>query len=320
VEVVMSKGRFGAVAALLALVVLGGLVTLAPTLHGQQVQVFKSDDGPGERRIVEVVAGPGQQIGVSVRDADQADAKREQVSGSGGAVVDEVRAGSPAEKAGFKAGDVIVSFDGERVRSARQLRRLIEETPPGRQVKAGVVRGGKPMDLVVAPEKRDQPMTWVAPDLPDLTREVERSKRDVERELERAYREGQRWRVETPEVHVFRGGPNAFEFVMQRGRLGVGVLDLSPELAQHFGAKQGVLVNTVAADSAAAKAGIKVGDVITSVNGKPVDDAGELRESLWDDEAATKAKVGVVRGGKEMTLEVTLEELKLKHQAGRERI
>lgn len=312
----MSRGRLGVVAALLALVVVGGLATLAPALHGQQVQVFKGDDGPLERRAFEFIAGPGQQIGVSVRDADQADAKREQVAGSGGAVVDEVRAGSPAEKAGFKAGDVIVSFDGERVRSARQLRRLIEETPPGRQAKAGVVRAGKPMDLLVAPEKRDQAMTWVSPDMPDVARELERSKRDVEREMKRAQREF-RWQGDAPQVHVFRGGPNTFEFMLRPGRLGVGVLDLSPELAQHFGAKQGVLVNSVADDSAAAKAGIKVGDVITSVNGKPVEDAGELRESLWDDEAATKATLGVVRGGKETSVEVTLEELKLKRQAGK---
>lgn len=306
----MSRVRFGAVAALLALLAVGGLATLATPLHGQQVQVFKSDDGPGERRVIEVVAGPGQQIGVSVRDADQA-------AGTGGAVIDEVRAGSPAEKAGFKAGDVVVSFDGERVRGARQLRRVIEETPPGRQVKAGIVRGGKPMDLAVTPEKRDQAMTWVSPNLPDVSREIERSTRDVERELERAHREGQRWRVEAPDVHVFQGRPNAFEFLVRPGRLGVGVLDLSPELAQHLGAKQGVLVNTVAPDSAAAKAGIKVGDVITSVNGKPVEDAGELREALWDDEAVAKATVGIVRGGKEASIEVTLEELKLKKPAGK---
>jgi S1-C subfamily serine protease len=313
----MSRLRFGAVATLFALLVVGGLVTLAPALHGQQVEFFKSDDGPGQHRIVEIVAGPGQQIGVSVRDADQADAKREQVTGPGGAVVDEVRSGSPAEKAGFKAGDVVVSFDGERVRGARQLRRLIEETPAGRQVKVGIIRGGKPMDLAVAPEKRDQAMTWVSPDMPDITRELERAQKDVQKELEHAQREGRRWSVETPQMHVSPGGPNTFEFVMRPGRLGVGVLDLSPELAQHLGAKQDVLVNTVAPDSAAAKTGIKVGDVITSVNGKPVEDAGELREALWDDASATKATIGLVRGGKEQSLEVTLDELKPRHQAVR---
>ena len=79
----MSGLRFGAVAALLVLVAVGGLVALAPTLHGQQVQVFRGGDGGDERRIVEIVAGPGQEIGVTVRDVDQADAKREQLTGPG---------------------------------------------------------------------------------------------------------------------------------------------------------------------------------------------------------------------------------------------
>jgi len=301
----------------LALVVAGGLVALAPTLHGQRVEVLRSDEGPGERRIVEIVAGPSQQIGVSVRDADQADLEREQVTGSGGAVVDEVRAGSPAEKAGFKAGDVIVSFDGERVRSARQLARLIEETPAGKQAKAGVVRGGKPMDLVVVPEKRDKAMTWTVPDMPDVARELERSRPDIERELERAQREARRWRVDPPDVRIHPRGPNAFEFTLRPGRLGVGVLDVSPELAQHLGAKQGVLVNTVSPGSAAAKAGIRVGDLITSVNGKPAADAGELRRLLWDDEDATKAAIGLVRAGKEMSLEVTFADPEFRRQTAR---
>lgn len=313
----MSRLRFGAVAALFVLVVVGGLVVLAPTLHGQQVQVFRGGDGGDQRRIVQIVAGPGQEIGVTVRDVDQADAKGEQLTGPAGAVIDEVRAGSPAEKAGLKAGDVVVNFDGERVRSARQLARLIEETPAGRQVKAGIVRGGKAVDLTVTPEKRDKAMTWVSPpDVPDVSRELERAQREAGRELERAQREGQRWRFDGPGMHAFPG-PDAFEFVLRPGRLGVGVLDVSPELAQYFGAKQGVLVNTVSAESAAAKAGIKVGDLITSVNGKPVEDGGELRRLLWADEDATEATVGLVRGGKETSLKVTFEALKARRQTSR---
>jgi S1-C subfamily serine protease len=46
-----------------------------------------------------------------------------------------VEADSAAAKGGVKAGDVVVEFDGERVRSARQLTRLVQETPAGRAVK-----------------------------------------------------------------------------------------------------------------------------------------------------------------------------------------
>jgi S1-C subfamily serine protease len=57
---------------------------------------------------------------------------------TGGVKIDEVNGGSPAEKAGLKAGDVVVDYDGERVRSARQFTRLVQETPDGRTVTIGL--------------------------------------------------------------------------------------------------------------------------------------------------------------------------------------
>jgi serine protease Do len=61
-----------------------------------------------------VLAGRGAEIGVQVVDRKE-----------GGVVIEEVRPDSPAEKAGVKRSDVIVTFDGERVRSVRQFTRLV---------------------------------------------------------------------------------------------------------------------------------------------------------------------------------------------------
>src|SRR5689334_25424425 len=72
-----------------------------------------------------VLAGRGAEIGVQVTDGKD-----------GGVLVEEVQPESPAEKAGLKRSDVLVEFDGERVRSTRQFGRLVQETPPGRTVKA----------------------------------------------------------------------------------------------------------------------------------------------------------------------------------------
>ena len=64
-------------------------------------------------------------------------------------------------------------------------------------------------------------------------------------------------------------------FMGSRGRLGVTVQSLTPELEEYFGAKNGgALVSSVTQDSAAAKAGIKAGDVITSINGRRVSRRG----------------------------------------------
>ena len=54
-----------------------------------------------------------------------------------GVVIEDVEAESPAQKAGFKAGDIVVEFDGERVRSTRQFTRLVQETAAGRSVHGG---------------------------------------------------------------------------------------------------------------------------------------------------------------------------------------
>ena len=85
-----------------------------------------------------LIGDRGSRIGVSIRDLNDADLK----AGKSGVLIDDVLADGPAAPAGMKNGDIVTSFDGERVRSARQLARLVEETPAGRSVKAEVLRDG----------------------------------------------------------------------------------------------------------------------------------------------------------------------------------
>ena len=71
-----------------------------------------------------------------------------------------------------------------------------------------------------------------------------------------------------------------FDGLLGRGslRLGVAVSDLQPQLAEYFAVKDGVLVTSVTSDSTAAKAGVKAGDVITSLNGATVSSPADLRQ------------------------------------------
>ena len=80
---------------------------------------------------------------------------------------------------------------------------------------------------------------------------------------------------------------------------------MTPELAAYFGVKDGVLVSTVGADSPAAKAGIKAGDVITAVNDKPVADADALVAQLRDKES--DATIGLSRDKKAMSVKAVFE-------------
>src|SRR5262245_8627216 len=238
-----------------------------------------------EARDFMVLAGRGAEIGVQVVEGKDS-----------GVVVEEVRPDSPAEKAGIKRSDVIVTFDGERVRSVRQFSRLVQETPPGRTVKATVLRDGKQTDLEITP----------------------REGRGV---LRGTYLDGDRFRDGLPWdldmlrdrlPDAWRGGlPFTFDLqgAMSGRRLGIDVDPLSDQLAQYFGAKEGVLVRSVTDGSAASRAGLKAGDVITSVDGQPVRSREDLVRALRDAKA-DELTIGIVRDRKESSIQVKLEPLR----------
>lgn len=86
-------------------------------------------------------------IGVEATAVDRVVARQFKVPGSQGALVNSVLAGSPAEKAGIKRGDVIVRFDGKAVADQVQLAKIVGETPPKTTVTIQLIRDGKPMTV-----------------------------------------------------------------------------------------------------------------------------------------------------------------------------
>lgn len=96
-----------------------------------------------------------------------------------------------------------------------------------------------------------------------------------------------------------------------RGQLGIGIQDLNPELARQFDIKdqRGVLVGSVARGSAAEKAGIRVGDVVTSYAGKEVRDTGQLRNLVAGTAPGTRVKIGIVRDGTKLEIMASVGEL-----------
>jgi serine protease Do len=93
-----------------------------------------------------------------------------------------------------------------------------------------------------------------------------------------------------------------------RGQLGVGIQEITPALAPHFGLSEtkGVLVSQVNEGSAADKAGIKVDDVIVRYNGQDVQGVRELRDMVAGTAPGTTVKIGILRDGKPQTLTITV--------------
>lgn len=98
---------------------------------------------------------------------------------------------------------------------------------------------------------------------------------------------------------------------VQRGRLGVYIQEVSPELAPSFGLDKarGALVAQVESNSAAARAGIKTGDVVLKVDGKDVDESGELPRIIGERAPGSKVNLQIWRDGKARDVVVVLDEM-----------
>jgi serine protease Do len=259
------------------------VVTLGPTVRAQ----VRSSQRP----LTEIGSQffGGSRVGARMRDVDSADVSREKLASATGAVVEDVEAGSPADKAGFRAGDIVTSFDGEKIRSARQLSRLIEETPDGRQVAVSVLRGGAPTALKVTPEASasGSPFEGFSAQLFGLPEFRSFTTRP---------------RPGSPSLDPF---PNLETQEASQGRLGVEVMNLNDQLGDYFGTRMGVLVTHVSDGRPAKTAGLKAGDVIMRVNGQLIPDGDDLRRRVA--QAGQDVTLGVMRDRKELTLKVTLD-------------
>ena len=288
------------VAALLAAVL--AVAQLGPTVHGQaRVRAPRAPD---------MLAGHGSEIGVSVRDVEADSAK----GSNAGVLIADVTADSPAEKAGIRKGDVVVEFDGERVRSVRQFTRLVQETPAGRRVSAALTRDGQRTTVTVEP--REGSAIRLLGDLDGVL---------AMGGFDHDFLEG----FPVPPVPPAPPAPSAPSAPAQPGMpppppsapipdiqsffyrsgtgLGITISSLSDQLADYFGAKRGVLVTAVQDGSAAQKAGFKAGDVVTALNGTDVSQPAELSRATQRLRDGDDFTADVVREKKSLTLKGKVE-------------
>ena len=277
----MNMWKTAAVAAV-AVAAVGAGVALAPPVLGQTRTVRVQAP-----RALEVLTG-GSRIGVSIRDLEIGDTKTAK-GATAGVLVEDVSTDSPADKAGIRKGDVVVEFDGERVRSVRQLTRLVQETPAGRTVTAILQRDGQRTTVSVTPRDDGSFSFRAFEDLGDWARDLR-------------YKVAPR-AITPPAPPTPPTPPMVWDGLLGRaGRLGISIDSLSPQLAEYFGTKDGVLVTSVSDDSAGARAGLKAGDVITSFNGTTINEPQDLRRRLQNLDDGDEFTIAVMRDKKPLTL------------------
>lgn len=175
-----------------------------------------------------------------------------------GPIVRSVQPNSPAARAGLKEGDVIIEYNKETVIGGQQFSRLVRETPVGRMADIKIRRDNREQTLQVTTE---------ALQLGDVLNGIDRNiKPNIRVLMDQAMKNVPRFEV------------NAI--VVQSG---IRVDQLTDQLRDYFGvfSNSGVLVSSVESGSAAEKAGVKAGDVVTAVNGvnvrNPTDFSREMR-------------------------------------------
>ena len=247
-----------------------------PRVATDDLNIVIGDDGSGW-------------LGVETHEVTADKAKELKLSAERGVVLGRIVPDSPAAKAGLKENDVVTEINGQRVEGAAQFRRMIHEIPAGRSIQLTVWRDGRTQAISATlgkSEERHHAMKMVAPTPGTF-----------------AFR-----MPEIPEIPPMEW--NGGMLAGGQPRLGIDAEDLSGQLGAFFGAPdgEGILVRDVYSGSPAEKAGVKAGDVITSLNGDRIRTVGDLREKLSakrDDKDRT-VKLGVLRNKSEISLAVEL--------------
>ncbi len=94
-----------------------------------------------------------------------------------------------------------------------------------------------------------------------------------------------------------------------RGWLGVVIQEITPDMAEAIGVKEGILVAQVMKGSPADRAGLKVGDIIVALNGRKIDSVGDLQLSIMKTKPGTTVTLTIIREGRERDIKVVVGEL-----------
>lgn len=226
-------------------------------------------------------------LGVGVVEVTTARARALNLKDDSGVEVKRVDENSPAAKAGIREDDIILEVDGHPVETIEQFIHTVSDSTPGTKLTLTIWRNGAKQTLNATIEARPSQLFAFGPEgmpMPGVPPE--------------------------PVMPPVDWDGNGFSFITGASqRVGFEGETLTPQLAEFFGVKEGVLVRTVASKTPAEKSGLKAGDVVTKVNGTPVTSPREI-SSLVHMARGGKVAITVVRGKREQVLTIEMPEQK----------
>lgn len=281
------------------------VVILTIVFAAAAVAAQRAPSPPNDKeRVAEVFSyvfdGQGSYLGVQTKEVSAENHASFGLRTVQGVAIEKVIEGSPAEKAGLAAGDVILRFNGEEVTSSRKLTRLVGEVAPDHNVRLTISRGGSEREVMVTIAKRPSPKfeqgLFTLPETKEL---FERGLPEFKQlpELPRVFtvppgdREGLVWRMSGPR------------------QIGIGIVSLTKQLAEHFGVSGGVMINNVRENSPASRAGLRAGDIIVEIDGKDVTSDMDVIRAVSEKKEGD-VTITIVRAGNRQTVRVTPEESK----------
>jgi len=233
----------------------------------------------------------GGYLGVGVSDVNAERVKALKLKEERGAEITRVESDSPAAKAGLKAGDVVLEYNGQRIEGAQQFARMVRETPEGRQVRLLISRDGstQTVSAVIGARKT----------VYGMSKEDQERLNEQMKKLQQLQQQLGDIKIRIPDV------PQVFMGIRSTG-LGIEAESLNPQLAEFFGVKEGVLVRMVLKDTPAQKAGLKAGDIITKVDDTSVNQPQDITRKLRSLGEKKTFSLTLVRDRKELTLPISV--------------
>jgi S1-C subfamily serine protease len=277
----------------------------------------------------------GGSLGAYLGDINEERAKELKLVEARGVLVGTVEENSPAAKGGLHVNDVILTFNNHQIFNPTQFFRLLSESSPGALVTLGISRGGASLSKSVvlgqsrSSSRDERSRLYALADAhlaaaEDAARAREEAKargneKDVAKfaEDEKAFRrmaDESRAAVDKElEEGKFSLLPSANQagsvITAARYQLGVRVVALTPQLAEFFNVRSGVLVNEVRVGGAAEQSGIKAGDCIRAINSEAINTVADLNRlvdqvSRDQKQNAAEATFSVIRERAELSIKV----------------